>query len=162
MTLPKNRRQRHRTTSPSTALQEYIPPVNIDLAREYKCTGCGDTIFMDLNVRVVLGYSAKHTICMKCFTEEQVAVKISIQERKQILVPTTPPPLPLQMLPNKTTSCNANLNLLLLLLLLLLPPRKQQPYHHSKHNHCHRHRHLFVFWNLLKQVIRGMTKWYSK
>ena len=73
MALPKKRRPRHRTTSPSQATQEYIPLVNIGLARQCKCAGCDDAILMDLNDRAILGYYAKHTIYMKRFIEEVVS-----------------------------------------------------------------------------------------
>ena len=66
MASSNKRRRPH--NSPSKASQEYI--LNIDLARRCKCAGCTDTFFMDLNDRVVLGCSAKHTICVKCITEE--------------------------------------------------------------------------------------------
>jgi len=68
MASPNKRRRRH--NSPSKAPQQYNSLGNIDLARRCKCVGCHDEIFMDLNDRVVLECSAKHTIWMKCFTKE--------------------------------------------------------------------------------------------
>mmetsp|Transcript_10987 Transcript_10987/g.12395 ORF Transcript_10987/g.12395 Transcript_10987/m.12395 type:complete len:115 (-) Transcript_10987:275-619(-) len=68
MASPNKRRRQH--NSPSKAPQQYNSLGNIDLARRCKCVGCPDEIFMDLNDRVVLGCYAKHTICMKCFTEK--------------------------------------------------------------------------------------------
>ena len=73
MVLPKKRSHRHQTTSPSQATQEYIPLVNIGLTRQCKYAGFDNAILMDLNDRVILGYYAKHTICIKRFIEEVVS-----------------------------------------------------------------------------------------